>query len=153
MRITQEMLRARVCYDADTGYLFWIKSGKLALHSIQSAGYRHGWIFGVDQLAHRMIYLLHHGKLPKLVDHIDRDRLNNRIENLRAADYHLNSANSAKVLEGSCPHVAGVFRNHGKWRARIMVDGKIHELGNFESMADAIKARKEAEKSLLPLSR
>ena len=55
-------------------------------------------ICGHGKGLHRWIYMYHYGNIPDnmVVDHIDNDRSNNRIENLRCVSFELNSINSKK---------------------------------------------------------
>lgn len=57
-------------------------------------GYRKFTLCGKYYREHRVIFFMHHGYWPELVDHIDRDISNNRIENLREASPKLNSRNT-----------------------------------------------------------
>lgn len=83
--------------------------------------------------AHRLIFLMHHGYMPKLVDHKDRDRRNNRIENLRAASSVQNGYNkSMQVTNRSGYKGVSYCKRSGKWQANISVNGKIKFLGRFE---------------------
>jgi hypothetical protein len=72
-----------------------------------------------------------------LVDHIDRDVYNNRIENLRLATRQQNNSNRGKVL-GELPK--GVVRVGSKYRARIFYAGKNHSLGTFKTAEGAAQA-------------
>ena len=80
------------------------------------------------------------------VDHIDRDKLNNHISNLR---YATNSENSSNRTIGSnnTSGTTGVdFRkDKNKWRARIIKEGRQINLGFFETKEEAIEARSRAE--------
>ena len=93
------------------------------------------------QLAHRLIFLWHSGWLPREVDHIDGNKTNNRIENLRAATAFQNHQNSRRP-QNSTSGVKGVYwdKQSHKWRARCRVDGVQHNVGYFGSLSDAAQA-------------
>ena len=81
------------------------------------------------------------------VDHINRDRLDNRKANLRIVTHQQNTWNMSKHKDGKYPK--GVTKNlpySDKFRAQLCVDGKNMHLGYFKRVGDAIAARKAAEK-------
>ena len=96
--ITQALLRADFDYHPD-GFLIRTRAynnvgvGKIAGCLGHDGYWQLMWNRKMYR-AHRLIYLWHHGHLPELIDHIDQDRANNRIENLRAADKRLNALNN-----------------------------------------------------------
>jgi len=101
-------------------------------------------VIGVDSkryLAHRLVFLLHHGYMPQEVDHIDGDRANNRIENLRAATRKQNQYNAA-LRTSNTSGVKGVYwyKQTSKWAAQCKVNGKLFPLGYFTDMHDAANA-------------
>lgn len=101
-------------------------------------------LVGVDYkiyLVHRLIYLMETGTLPELLDHIDRDKLNNRISNLRPADKELNSWNRGLQVNNTSGY-RGVSWNKGvsKWHAYIKVRGKRIHLGFYNCPEEASAA-------------
>jgi len=113
---------------------------------VGSNGYRGIKVSGKSYLAHRLIWLYFHGVWPRhQIDHIDHDRLNNRIENLR--DTKENGRNKS-IPKNNTSGVVGIFwhKPSKKWQAQIRVDGKIVHLGWHLRKEDAIQARKEAER-------
>ena len=100
------------------------------------------WHFSV----HRLIFLYHHGYLPEYIDHIDGDRSNNLIENLRSATKIDNSKNT-KLSSRNRYGKPGVYETpSGKWIARINQNKKRINLGTYETLDEAIHAREKAEK-------
>jgi hypothetical protein len=98
--LTKEYLEEVFYYD--DGVLRWKKKtgksvvmGKEAGHT-DNKGYRRIRLFGRLEGVHRLIFLLFNGYLPEVVDHIDRDKMNNRIENLRACTKAQNEKNRVK---------------------------------------------------------
>lgn len=87
---------------------------------------------------HRLIFLMHHGYLPEVIDHIDGNRQNNRIENLREATRSQNGYNS-KLSKHNKSGAKGVSwrEKTKKWRARIYAEKKQISLGEFEKFEDA----------------
>ena len=87
-----------------------------------------------------------HGYLPESVDHIDRDRSNNKIENLRAATSTQNQGNrSLNKTNTSGFRGVGWHKKYNKWVARISINGKLKNIGQFNCIEDAKAAyRKEA---------
>jgi len=85
---------------------------------------------------HRFI-LNYYGK--KEVDHINRDKLDNRKSNLRIVDRIVNRANNG---------AEGVYFDRGKWRAKIARFGKRYTVGTFDTKEDAIAARKKKQEEL-----
>jgi len=82
-------------------------------------------------------------------DHINRNKLDNRKKNLRTVTNKINHRNKNKQKNNTSNHV-GVYKETftGKWRVQIGLDNKLIRLGRFTKLADAVKARKEAEKKL-----
>ena len=88
---------------------------------------------------------MHYGTLPKYIDHIDGNRLNNRIENLRACTATENLCNS-KTRSDNISGTKGVgwFKPKQKRRARLNFNKKDYHIGYFEHKDDAINAIIEA---------
>ena len=81
------------------------------------------------------------------LDHINGDRLDNRIENLRPVTRQENLKNQKRSIANTSG-VTGVYwdRETGKWRALIRIGGKVKTIGRFLSFEEAVMARKEAER-------
>ena len=122
------------------GSLFWRRSGRLA-GNLSSTGYRHIQIWGVTFLEHRVIFAMHNNNVPDIVDHKNRIRNDNRIENLRPSNSSLNQANRDKTLGTS--KYKGVSWNGDAWRAVIQVNLEAIQIGRFHSEADAALAYNE----------
>jgi hypothetical protein len=96
---------------------------------------------------HRLIWLLHHGYFPEhQIDHINRIRTDNRIENLREVSQVCNSRNCKQRTDCSSG-VTGVYWHKltNKWRARIKIPNKNIHLGLYDTLLEAAKARWDAE--------
>lgn len=92
-------------------------------------------------------YILGLGESDKVVDHINRNKLDNRRCNLRVCDHRENTKNLS-VKKNNTSGYPGVSKNKatGKWRARIMVDRKEISLGHYEEFHEAVSARIAGEK-------
>lgn len=112
---------------------------------INSQGYRYLKFKDKSYGAHRIAWLLHYGEWPAHeVDHINHDRADNRIENLRDVPRHVNAHNLSlhkNVKSGKM----GVHKDRDIWVAQIEVKGETIRLGRFKELKDAIKAREEGE--------
>ena len=138
-------------FDYRNGELYW----KERIHSsidlskpagfIGYGGYRSIRIEGKDYRAHRLVWKYHYGKDPKeFIDHIDGNKINNNIENLR-------EATNQQILFNTGPSknnklgIKGVSKNGNKYVARIEINGKSKYLGMFNTIEEARLAREEAE--------
>jgi hypothetical protein len=162
MKLTAEFVRCRLNYDPETGLFTWKareerrpidrswnsrRAGTLA-GSENSEGYVEIYLDTRSYKAHHLAWLFVHGTTVSMLDHIDRNRANNRIANLRPASVRENNWNrsrSTKNLTGT----KGVSRegSSDKWVARITANKRQYRLGTFEKKADAIAARRAAERS------
>ena len=96
--------------------------------------------------AHRLIFMLHHGFFPAVVDHINGNPLDNRIENLRAATHSQNMRNVTLSKANSSGQKGVAFhKSTGKWIAYVRVNGKMKHLGIFKTVGEAADARRSAE--------
>ena len=114
--------------------------------TVNNRGYLIITIGGKRYQAHRLIFLFHHGYLPKIIDHINQNKLDNRIENLRVASTKLNRINS-KLNSNSTTGRTGVHWHEKSqmYYAKISNDGKVEYLGSFDNIIDAVIARMKAE--------
>jgi hypothetical protein len=84
---------------------------------------------------HRIIYLMHNGYLPKEVDHIDGDKTNNRIENLRTCTHSQNGQNKPAQSNNKSGVKNVVWSEpRKKWVVYLTVDGKNRNFGGFEDL-------------------
>jgi hypothetical protein len=79
-------------------------------------------------------------------DHINGDKLDNRLANLRIVTPSVNQANRRRLNRNNRSGTRGVHQNkHGSWVAQIMVDRKARYLGSFPTREEATEARRAAE--------
>ena len=153
--LTKEQAEASVCYSPLLG-TFSYRSGPRAgrlLSSKTKHGYAVVRVNGVQHLAHRVAWLLSTGEMPDgVIDHINGDRADNRIANLRVVDVTLNNQNRcAPQRDNKTSKFLGVCswtRCPGKFRAQIKVMGKKVHLGVFDSEEEAAAAYIEAKRRL-----
>lgn len=136
--LTQKYLKSLLRFEPDTGLFRWkvsrpprAKVGAIAGHE-NGSGYIKLSIGGRDYYAHRLAFLWMTGKTPPEVDHINHCRSDNRWANLRPVNRSMNCANVAGRK--------GVRFRHGRWYARFSDS----HLGVFDTMADAMAARRDA---------
>lgn len=129
--ITQEKLNALFRYD--NGFLYWRKNNKIA--GWYDNGYTRVSIESKQYLLHRIVFMMFHGYMPEFIDHIDEDRSNNRIANLRAATKSQNNSNVTRNIL-SFSGVKGVdwHKPLNKWRVRVAVNNKSISVGYFDDL-------------------
>jgi hypothetical protein len=135
--ITLEVLKALLRYDPADG-AFYRQDGTRA-GTKRRDGYRQIVIGGRQYLEHRLAWFHETGDWPPhSVDHIDRDRSNNRIANLRPATQSQNGANS-KLRADSTSGLKGVTwdKANNKWVAHVMVGRRAKKLGRFKTKEEA----------------
>lgn len=151
--MTAWRLRELLNYDPETGLFTWLarRGGPAIAGSVAGWANGDGYIrVSLDSrsyLAHRLAVLYMTGSWPaRQVDHIDRDKTNNRWINLREATNQQNCRNRPRRRNNKSG-VTGVHwdKRDGKWTALIGENGGHHYLGNFAAFDDAVTARKAAE--------
>lgn len=163
---TPEQLRELLRYEPNTGKLFW-KERPLSMFSTgrhcnvwnaryrdkeaftaTDEGYKQGTIFYKRYKAHRVAWAIHYGEWPNgQIDHVNRNRSDNRIVNMRIATNAQNQWNVA-VRKESAIGFKGVVKSRGGngWYARISVNGVRKNLGYFFDPEDAHAAYCKAAK-------
>lgn len=157
-RLTDEELltycNEYLLYEENTGLLRWKKKSGWAMTvgveagSMQGNGYRKVKIHKKTYLTHRIVFLMCNGHLPKNVDHKDGDKLNNKIDNLRACTQQQNCYNQ-KIARHNKSGVKGVHwcKSVKKWQAGIRHNRQYISLGYFDNLERAAEAvrQKRAE--------
>jgi hypothetical protein len=109
-------------------------------------GYRHIQIGDTAYAEHHLVWLYHYGNLPIQLDHINRIKDDNRIENLRECTTQENCRNQGKPKNNTSGQVGVSWcKKTKKWRARIGTGMDRKHLGWFLSYSGAVDARKNAE--------
>ena len=134
-----EEMKQYLSYDPETGDFTWIKSrvNSVKVGDIAGGLNQDGYIiirFNFKQCrAHRLAWLFAYGKWPSNhIDHIDGNRSNNKINNLRDVTHQENSFNIKKVRSGS-GYIGVTKRKNDSWQARIMLNGKYICVGHFDT--------------------
>jgi hypothetical protein len=110
-------------------------------------GYAVGRYEGKRVTMHRLINQTPDGLQ---TDHINRNKLDNRKGNLRSVNASQNQHNTGIQRNNSSGYPGVSWKKYcGKWRSQIMVNRKNIQIGYFDNLADAIKARKQRERELL----
>ena len=147
-------LQSVLAYDPNTGELTWIvgnsrrKAGDIA-GTVGPNGYRYVTYKYKMYLAHQLAWALHHQVWPSSnLDHINRIRTDNKINNLRLCpnNQRENNQNLSRRKDNASGYT-GVhyFKRTGQWTAYVNVDGKRKHLGYFYSAEEANIARCEAK--------
>ena len=139
MTITQDQVKD--LFEYRDGELYWkislahkIKINDMA-GSINNGGYKRVGVNNKDYLNHRLIFLMHYGFLPAEIDHIDGNKVNNNIENLREATRSENNCNvrtradNTSGVKGVCWH-----KRDKKWQVRVTVNGKEKHFGIYHDI-------------------
>lgn len=141
-------------YDPESGELRWKNTPSLKKQNGKIAGYPstvHGYIAVMykkkNYKAHRIAWLLSTGDWPvNFIDHIDHNRVNNRMENLRDVTVQANAQNM-NIGKRNVSGFLGVcwVKQKRRWRASLKSGGKIIHLGFFSDINDAAAARKAGD--------
>jgi len=148
--LTQELLKHYLHYDELNGVFTW-KFNRRGINAGEVAGHfskRYVAISVNSRLyyAHRLAWLYVYGSFPKgQIDHINRNKLDNRIVNLRDIEPMENQKNMC-LRKNNSSGFNGVYfcRNRKKFVAQITINRKTISLGAFENVEDAINVRKVA---------
>lgn len=134
-----------VRYSPESGLFESINGHKVIVpHHKGYLRIKHG---AIDVLAHRLAWFMHYGKQPPpIIDHKNRIKSDNRIENLRAATDSENKCNRNKQKNNKSGHPGVHFiAQKCKWVAYIKKNSKRKHLGAFDSMEEALEVRQLAE--------
>lgn len=155
--VTLNRLKQLLDYDNVTGLFYWKKwvagnafSGTQA-GSKNTMGHIKIQIDSRNYQAHRLAWLYEHGRWPEgEIDHINGDRTDNRIVNLRDVTTELNMQNKRTAYKNNKLSVMGVYRKGNKYAAKIQTNGKSVHLGVFETMNEAHKRYIEEKRKVHP---
>lgn len=143
---------SRLAYDSTTGVFIWINPPKSHPDLLgQKAGaLRNGYLIikidGKAYRAHQLAWLLARGHIPDVIDHRNRNTLDNRLCNLREATRLQNAQNHTRKRKASgLPHGVRVTP-YGKYVARIRDNKRPLHLGTFKTAEEAAQAYLQAQK-------
>jgi hypothetical protein len=136
-------------FEYQDGQLYWKNcrykayNGKKAGH-VHKTGYWRIKLNKENYQAHRIIFAMHHGFMPEFIDHIDGNRSNNKIENLRQATKQQNNWNRA-IQKNNSSGIKGISWREDckKWIACCRVNYKLVYLGLFNEIEEAKKVLSE----------
>mgnify|MGYP000058039159 CR=1 FL=1 len=162
-QLTSEYVAKRLNYNSETGVFTWktptaarLKPGDIA-GTIHKTGYVKIILDGISYWAHRLAWLYYYKEWPKgeayQIDHINGNKADNRICNLRLVTNKKNTRNHG-LYKHNISGTSGVCFNmqQGKWQAYIRTNEKCEKkykqkhLGYFLNYEEAVAARKQAEK-------
>jgi hypothetical protein len=155
---TLERVREVVDYQSISGEFVWkialtgsVRAGERA-GGVSPSGYRRITIDGTIIAAHRLAWFYNHGVWPTNgMDHINGQKLDNRLENLRDSTGSVSSFNRGRMINNTSG-IVGVrwIARNKKWGAEIQVNRKRIWLGHYDNVRDAQAARAKAERKYFP---
>lgn len=143
--LTQDALNELLEYNPDTGELRRRVPSRYATGRKENTStlraYQQFVINGKPHRAHRLIWLMVYGEIPKgmVIDHVNGNKTDNRLCNLRLASVQQNIQN-AKLSSHNRSGYKGVSKRRGKWRAVIKVDGRQRFIGHYDCPIKAARA-------------
>lgn len=155
--MTYEEANELLDYNPKTGALTWknrmgrwgrIPAGSLAT-ATDSKGYLYVHIGPKNYRAHRVAWLLHYKEWPsKDLDHINRNRTDNRITNLREATRSEQLQNQKKRSDNTTGVTGVSMTINGTYATSVWVKGKKHYVGTFKTMEEAVRKYTEKKREL-----
>ncbi len=144
MELDQQIIRRLFNYDPGTGIFTYAEKTSSQSRVIigSAAGCSNGHtlqvrIYGRSYLLSRLAFLYMNGLWPSgLVDHKDRNPMNNSWKNLRDATYSQNNKNRPTAKNKTSRH-RGVSKSRGKWAVVVRVDGKLKWFGYYDDEDEA----------------
>lgn len=146
MAPTQHRIKELLSYDGNSGMFVWIKKtapnsrghiGSVA-GSIHKHGYRVIAIDGRQHQASRLAWIYTHGEINgQFIDHINGDRSDNRLSNLRIASQSQNNQNIRSARSKTGTGFLGVTQSRGKFAAQLLVNGHNKHIGYFKTPDEA----------------
>ena len=133
----------------EEGGLYWKdgpRKGKRAGTIDHTTGYRRVRLGGTLVYEHRVIWEMFYGEVPNIIDHINHNKLDNRIENLRNCCQAVNQTNrKPKVDKDNTSGHRGVSWDKGKkmWEAYMTTHKRRNHLGYFSNLDEAVTARRQ----------
>lgn len=152
--LTQERLQESLNYNPETGVFTRRIRSRLAPGTIvgsinRTNGYRLIRLDGVTYRAGRLAWRFVHGEWPNgIIDHINCNRDDNRIANLRIVDHAVNSQNRRNAHAGSATGLLGAYRDRKRFFSKIVTHGKAVRLGTFDTAEEAHAAYVRAKRDL-----
>ena len=145
-------LKKMLRYEPDTGLLFWTGAAHKSVRGKRAGTFNRGYVVVMYKSkfykAHRLAWLLTHGSWPKeMIDHIDGNPSNNKLNNLRDVNNHANQCNRHKARMDSKSGLMGASPYRNKWRSQIKRNGIIKYLGIFNTAQEAHEAYKKGKNS------
>jgi hypothetical protein len=158
MELTHLLLLEALRYEPDTGHFYWQKmlgkarrgfAGKRAGSDRPNQHYTTISVCGRVYYAHRLAWFYTHGRWPnEHIDHINGDKLDNRLCNLREATRAQNMRNSRRHKDNTSGFTGVRFhRPSGKWQACGSYDHRFRSFGYYDTAEEAAKARELATKA------
>ena len=164
--LTQGLVKELLSYNPETGLFIWKQRSLKWFKDERSCnkwntryagsiagtikdGYFNLSIFNRSYKAHRVAWLYYYGYIPnQIIDHVDGNRLNNKITNLRLSNKILNAQNRKRAQINSKSGVLGVVwrEDTKKWSARIKIGDKYKSLGSFNDITSAESAYLKAKR-------
>ena len=147
--LTQIQLKEIIEYNPETGVFKWTNkkrwTNKRTVGHIDKDGYHSIMIDGRNWRAHRLAWLYVYGELPDQIDHINHQKSDNRIANLRSVTNQQNQMN--RRYTGNSAGFMGVCydKSRKQYKPHIKVDQELINLGRYDSLEEAIGARIAAE--------
>ena len=147
----------RLNYDTETGVFTWVasQSNRVKVGMVAGCDDGHGYFVirynGKPYRAHHIAWFLTYGVWPDGdIDHINGNRSDNRIANLRDVSHSVNLQNQRKPQSKNSSGFLGVSRNkaEGKWKATIQTNGKQKHLGYFDDPTIAHNAYLTAKRNM-----
>lgn len=140
-------------YNKVAGTLGWNKLGKgrklgRPVGSITKDGYLQTTLKSTQVKVHHVVWFLERGYWPESLDHINKDKLDNRISNLREGN-SINQHNRSMPLPSTGLVGAHWDKRKGKYKSSIKIKGDNIHLGYFESKAEAHQAYKKRKEEVL----
>lgn len=148
-KLTASILREQLSYCPDTGEFRWrVSKNRVSAGDKtgrpNSSGHHVIGVLGRTYSAHRLAWLYAYGEWPEgEIDHIDRDKTNNSLVNLRCATRRQNNCNVGRRRDNTSG-IKGVQFRKRRWLAYISVDGCQTYLGSFRTADAATAAYRDA---------